>query len=464
MGEFDTYYKNVEEPDKRQRYNNWSISRGLQQVDGLSTSPYLDRLAADNIEGRLSSSDVVKLIDSYYEMKADQEQARAYKEADVVSARINEILGNGAFTLSLEELRSIHKRLFDGIIKDAGEFRPRNVMKVEWVLDGGTVTYGDVVNIRSSVESYIRRERFMRYSSMDDEEIYAHLSRFVSDVWLAHPFSEGNTRTTAVFFIKYFRFLGYDVDNTPFLENSWYFRNALVRANYSSIPKKVDADISFLEEFITCVLTGKSKEFRNRDLHIYARRTGVDKSVSGDRLDDAILKEICRDRQITRKGLAGKFLTSEKTIERRLKKLGITFEGPAKTGHWVLPSGVGPFEPEIDDEQALLDEITDKMRRIFKDGPFEGLSVKFENYDNTRPVSSFNPKLITEFTFRSRVGLYSWSVENGLLSEQGWHVFPNGSEYNIKTGEFKPPKRSVTEEEQETSEEIPNKQTSGLAE
>lgn len=436
MSEFDSYYQNIEEPDKRQKYNNWSISKGLQQVDGLSTSPYLDKLASDNIEGRISSSDVTRLVNSYYEVKADRKEVDEYKEADIVSARINEILSSGGFTLSLEEYKSIHKRLFDGVIDNAGEFRSNNIYKREWVLDGDTVTYGDVSNIESNIESCIRGERLTRYSSMDDEEIYFHLSRFVSELWKAHPFSEGNTRTTAVFAIKYFRSRGYDIDNRPFQNHSWYFRNALVRANYSSIPKKVDTDLSFLEEFLTCAITGRVGTFRNRDLHIYARRTGLDKSSSGDSLDNAILKEICKNRQITRKQLAEKFLTSEKTIERHLKKLNISFEGPAKTGHWLLPSKADDIIPEIDEEQVVLDEIIGKMNSLFRGGQFEGLSVKFERYDNTEPVSAFNPVLIDELIFRFGAGLYEWSIENGLLNQQGWHTFPDGSSYNIKTGEY----------------------------
>jgi len=435
MSQFDSYYQSIQEPEKKQKYNNWSISKGLQQVDGLSTSPYLDKIAADNIEGRLSAADAVKLVDSYYQVKAGQNEIEAYKEADMVSVRINEILENGGFTLSVEELKDIHRQLFERILENAGEFRPNNIFKREWVLDGGSVTYGDARNIIGNIEGYIRRERVTRYSSLDDEAIFWHLARFVSDIWRTHPFSEGNTRTTAVFAIKYFRSMGFEIDNTPFLNNSWYFRNALVRANYTNIPKKVDSDLSYLEEFLFCALTGKHGIFRNRDLHIYSKRTGFNLSPSGNDLDKTILHEINKDITITRKALAEKTLTSEKTIERHLKSMGITFTGPSKTGHWVVP--VRYAISTVGYEEIILDDMIDKMEKTFKDGPFEGLSVKFDGYDPSRPLSELNPRVISEFVFRSKQGIHTWDISDGSLSELGWRTFQNGSKYNIKTGQVR---------------------------
>ncbi len=446
MSQFDSYYQNVQELDKKQKYNNWSISRGLQQVDGLSTSPYLDKIAIDNIEGRLSAEDAVRLVDSYYQVKADQKQIEVYKEADTVSVRINEILENGGFTLSVEELKDIHRRLFDGILDNAGEFRPNNIFKHEWVLDGGSVVYGDARSILGNLEGYIQRERVTRYGSLDEEAVYRHLARFVSDIWKTHPFSEGNTRTAAVFAIKYFRSMGFEIDNTPFLENSWYFRNALVRANYTNIPKKVDSDMSYLEEFIICALTGKHGVFRNRELHIYSKKTGFNLSPSGNDLEQVILNEINKDNTITRKHIAEKALTSEKTIERHLKSMGVTFVGPSKTGHWVVPENLSQIVSTVDEEGTILDGLINKMHAIFKDGPFEGLAVKYDGYDSSESISVSNPRIILEFVFRSKLGIHTWAISDGSLSELGWHMFQNGCQYNVKTGQFITPKEVNGEE------------------
>ena len=334
MNEFDLHYQGEKEPRKRQKYENWATAKGLQQVDGLTTSPYLDKVAEEHIEGRITSTEAIGLIDSYYEAAGDREKFGEHREADKVSARINALIGESAFTLSPEELRNIHKRLFEGVFNHAGQFRTRNFVKREWVLDGDSVTYGDYRYIGDNLERFVRRERLLRYGSMENDEAVSHLAQFVADIWQVHPFNEGNTRCVAVFAIKYFRSLGFDTDNSAFREHSWYFRNALVRANYTSIRKKADANRTFLEGFLASVLLGEYKEFRNRDLHIYADSLSVRRTLSGEALDKAIVQMVELNPRITRQEMASRCGTSVKTIERHLKALQIVFEGPAKTGRW----------------------------------------------------------------------------------------------------------------------------------
>lgn len=338
MSELDLHYRSEQEPCKRQKYQNWATAKGLQQVDGLTTSSYLDKVAEDHIEGRITSAQAIGLIDSYYETAGDWEADGEHWEADKVSARINALIGESAFTLAPEELRNIHERLFEGVFDHAGQFRTHNFIKREWVLDGDSVTYGDYRSIGDNLERFVRRERLLRYGRMDSDEAIGHLAQFVADIWQVHPFSEGNTRSVAVFAIKYFRSLGFDTDNTAFSEHSWYFRNALARANYTSVRKKADANRAFLEDFLASVLLGKQKEFRNRDLHIYADNLAVRDSLSGESLDKAIQRLVEVNPHITRQEIAVKCGTSVKTIERHLNTLGIVFEGPAKTGHWKKQS------------------------------------------------------------------------------------------------------------------------------
>ena len=335
MSEFDEYYHSVAEPEKRKRYENWAASKGMQAVDGLKTSGYLDEVARRNIEGDVSSYEAVKLVETYYEVKGDGEDLRDEKEADIVSSRINMLISDGGFSLVPEELSHIHRILFEGLMDNAGAYRGRNILKHEWVLDGDTVTYGDYRYIPDSLERQIRRERFLRYSGMDSDEMLSNLTRCVSDIWQVHPFPEGNTRTVAVFAIKYFCYLGFDVDNRVFQDNSWYFRNALVRANYTSVRKHVDSDTSYLEDFLSCVLFGlpEGKEFHNRMLHVRSMDHHV-KPTPAD-LDGKIRSDIAEDDTVSRRMMAGRHHVSEKTIERHLKKLGYVFEGPSKTGHWV---------------------------------------------------------------------------------------------------------------------------------
>lgn len=338
MTDFDSYYSSMQEPEKKQKYENWETAKGLQKVDGLSTSPYLNEVAQRNIEGDITSYQAAQLIDQYYDVKSDRGADSAYKEADTVAARINILIEETGFTLEADELRNIHHRLFEGIFHHAGIYRTGSIAKKEWVLDGDSVIYGDHHFIPDNLERYIRRERLTSYSKLDEEEILSHLSKCISDIWQVHPFSEGNTRTVAVFAIKYFRFLGFEVDNTVFQNNSWYFRNALVRANYINVRKHIDLDRNYLEEFLSCILFHTPpKEFHNRDLHIYAKSLPTTQVKHGEDLDVLIREDIASNNTITRHEMAVKHGVTEKTIERHLKGMGIRFNGSSKTGHWVLP-------------------------------------------------------------------------------------------------------------------------------
>lgn len=328
----DEQYHIEQEPDKSQRYSYWQAAKGLQDVDGLKTSAYLDKVAADNVAGKISAYKAKDLIDSYYDVKEDRERDSLEEEADKVASRINILIGEIGFSLSVEELKSIHGRLFEGIFEHAGSFRKNNILKHEWVLDGDSVTYGNAFNLESSVETLLRAEKLTPFRSLTEEETVWHLAKFISELWRLHPFAEGNTRTTAVFAIKYFRTLGFDVDNSVFEKNSRFFRDALVRANYANIRKGIYEDRDPLDDFFSDLLLGTKHVFHSRNLHIYADNAALD-TVG---LDAKILEMIRANRHITRSEMARTLGVSVKTIERHLKNLPVHFSGPAKAGEWVI--------------------------------------------------------------------------------------------------------------------------------
>lgn len=232
-------YLKESEPDKVSKGYAWSTAIGLQAVDGLKPSKYLIDTAIANIEGEITIKEAQKLIDTYYEEKpvrlSDEERT---EEADKVSSRIVELLSETAFSFSPNEYISIHRKLFQGIYKHAGKIRDYNITKKEWVLDGATVLYGSASELRDTLEYDFSQEKNFSYRGLSMDEILHHLALFISRLWQIHIFGEGNTRTTAVFFIKYLRTLGFSVTNDIFAEHAWYFRNALVRANYTNLQKK----------------------------------------------------------------------------------------------------------------------------------------------------------------------------------------------------------------------------------
>ena len=262
-------YLRESEPDKAYKGYAWSTAIGLQAVDGLKPSEYLIDTAIQNIEGKITIKEAQSLIDSYYEERpVHLPGGERTEEADKVSSRIAEILSETAFSFSPNEYISIHRKLFKGIYKHAGKIRDHNITKKEWVLDGSTVMYGSASELRVTLEYDFSQEKDFSYKGLAMDEIIHHLAVFVSRLWQIHIFGEGNTRTTAVFFIKYLRALGFSATNDIFAENAWYFRNALVRANYTNLQKGIYETTEYLEAFLRNLLLNEKNELHNRNLHI----------------------------------------------------------------------------------------------------------------------------------------------------------------------------------------------------
>ena len=257
------------EPGQIEKSEAWQTAIGLQAVDGLKTSAYLLDTAKDHIEGRIDINEAQTRIMSYYEqrnVRTDIEQDT--KEADIVSARIAKLLGEQAFQFSPAEWQTIHRRLFEGVFDHAGQIRDYNITKREWVLNGETVTYASSDSIRDTMDYDFGVEKQFSYEGMSINASVKHLAKFASDIWQIHPFCEGNTRATAVFMIKYMKSFGFHINNDAFEKNSWYFRNALVRANYTDIHKNIHATTKYLELFFSNVILSTNYELKNRYLHV----------------------------------------------------------------------------------------------------------------------------------------------------------------------------------------------------
>ncbi|MCM1252841.1 MAG: Fic family protein [Clostridium sp.] len=283
---FKEYIKQTE-PSKRDRGYAWHIAMGLQAVDGLKPSKYLKDTAMQNIEGEITIEEAQELLDRYYAQNPEKSGNRI-EEADKVSARIAKLLSERAFSFTPNEYISIHKRLFQGIYAHAGKLRNYNITKKEWVLDGATILYGSASELRATLEYDFLQEKNYSYNGLAMDEIIHHLAVFISKLWQIHVFAEGNTRTTAVFFIKYLRTLGFDITNDIFAENAWYFRNALVRANYNDLKNDVHATTEFLELFLKNLLLDEKNELHNRSMHIsgiFKEYRKIDNSVHEPDID-----------------------------------------------------------------------------------------------------------------------------------------------------------------------------------
>ena len=261
-------YLRAKEPEKAELAGIWRAAIGLQKVDGLTPSAYLVETARRNIEGEITIAEAGKIIGEYYKSKAVRAEAAKTRtdEADIVSQRMTEVLAEPTFSFSPASYVSIHRKLFFGIYKFAGKIRDYNITKSEWVLKKDTVRYESAEVIAATLEYEFERERNFNYRGLSPQETISHFSRFIADVWQVHAFGEGNTRTTGIFAVKYLRTLGYAVENDIFADNSYYFRNALVRANYTNIPKGIHPTLVYLERFFANLLLGEHNELKSRYL------------------------------------------------------------------------------------------------------------------------------------------------------------------------------------------------------
>ena len=318
------------EPEQAEKSAAWQTAIGLQDVDGLKTSEYLLETAREHIEGSIDMSAAKRRIQNYYEQRKDRQAIEVdTREADIVSVRIAELLGEQTFQFSPVELQNIHKRLFTGVFEHAGKIRTYNITKREWVLEGNTVIYASYSSIRDTLDYDFAQEKQFSYANITLAEAIKHIAGFTSGIWQIHPFCEGNTRSTAVFIIMYLKTFGFRLKNDVFAENSWYFRNALVRANYNDLQKGIYATTKFLELFFENLLMDAHHELKNRYLHVEYDRVIADKSaIEKDSkcnnytlnctLEElALLRAIADNPQITQKALAVAIGKSERTVKTK---------------------------------------------------------------------------------------------------------------------------------------------------
>lgn len=345
---FKEYIKQSE-PDKRDKGYAWHTAIGLQAVDGLKPSKYLIDTAIKNIEGAISIDEAQELLNSYYKENPKAADEDRTEEADKVAVRIAKLLSEKAFSFTPNEYISIHKKLFTGIYNHAGKIRDYNITKKEWVLDGATVLYGSASELRATLDYDFSEEKQFIYKDLTMDEIIHHFAVFVSRLWQIHIFGEGNTRTTAVFFIKYLRTLGFDVTNDIFAENAWYFRNALVRANYNDLKNGVHETTEYLELFLRNLLLDEKNELHNRSMHISGQfvqsaNSEASKSQNGTLKltpeELGIVKLLLVEPKATQKRISEATGISERTVKRRtvaMQEKGlICRENGKRNGRWKV--------------------------------------------------------------------------------------------------------------------------------
>lgn len=332
------------EPNKSEKAKAWETAIGLQDVDGLKPSKYLLETAKEHIEGNIDINEAKDRINRYYKKSNERKKLEENsEEADKVSVRITEILSEKAFNFAPTELLNIHKRLFTGIYDMAGKYRDYNFTKDEWILNDDTVIYSSFNNISETLEYDFEQERNFSYKDLNFDDSLKHLCRFISNIWQVHPFCEGNTRTTAVFLIKYLRTFGFNVNDEVFANNSWYFRNALVRANYKNYEKNIFEDISYLEKFFYNLLTNTNYELKNRYMHIDYEQKNEKEQLNNNNCtleEQAIINIIIDNPSIKQEEIALKINKSLRTVKNYMNNMQekglIERKNGKRNGEWIV--------------------------------------------------------------------------------------------------------------------------------
>ncbi len=333
------------EPSRVEKTKTWETAIGLQDVDGLKPSEYLIKTAKEHIEGNIDLKEVENRINHYYKVLDNRktEEVENSEEADKVAVRITELLSEKSFNFNPTELINIHKRLFSGVYKHAGKIREYNFSKEEWILNDDTVVYAPYETILPALQYDFEKEREFSYKELSLEDSIKHLCRFTSDIWQVHPFCEGNTRTTAVFIIKYLRTFVFDINDDVFAEHSWYFRNSLVRANYKNFEKNIFEDISFLEKFFYNLLGNTNFELKNRFMHVdYGQSAIQEASKCNDCTleEQAIINIIKTNSSIKQEEIAKVINKSLRTVKTRMIEMQekglIVRKNGKRNGEWVI--------------------------------------------------------------------------------------------------------------------------------
>ncbi len=237
------------------------VGIGLNDVDNLKPSRYFYKV----IDSSKTYEEAEEELKKYY--SSDKSINQRDKEFDLVSIRIAELIKDNSFILSPQTLKNIHKKIFTGLFEGKlklgiGAFRKYNITKKEDILSGRSIVYSNYDEIDNYLNYDFEQEQNKDYSSMDINTQVQSVANFISNIWEVHPFCEGNTRTCAIFCIKYLNKLGYDINNDLFKQYSKYFRNALVLANYSDMKNGIGYDKSCLESFFANLMVDKKIELK----------------------------------------------------------------------------------------------------------------------------------------------------------------------------------------------------------
>ena len=249
------------------KFKDWQTALGICSTEDTEPSYFLQSLAEANIIGMITDAQAESLLLNYLE---DHNITHHYLN-DVVILKIKRFLAIDSFDLSVEFFFSVHKYIFTGVSSDNGILRNRHISRKEACLGGETVIYAAPDEIMTNLHYDFAKAKKDRANYRNYDFMISSLANFVSNIWQAHPFCDGNTRCTSVFLEKYLRYMGYETNNNIFKDNALYFRNALVRSNPTTCPK-LHTTNEYLLKFFEKVLVNPTLELDPHETYLSLSR------------------------------------------------------------------------------------------------------------------------------------------------------------------------------------------------
>lgn len=138
----------------------------------------------------------------------------------------NPVKGN----FDTEHLMEVHRRIFADVYPWAGQQRIYNMSKPEAVLGGHSVSYGDHKDMKQLLDRDTKDLGRFRWDDNNKAQSAAQFTKLISNVWQAHPFREGNTRTIGVFMHQFAKERGFELDRETMWPAASETRDFLAKA------------------------------------------------------------------------------------------------------------------------------------------------------------------------------------------------------------------------------------------
>lgn len=184
-----------------------------------------------------------------------------FVEKEITTIRLHDI-ERGILTQGFYDVahyQQFHRYIFGDLYPWAGEFRIINIFKNETALHGFPLEFMDYRSVTSHLSWVLSGMNQVEWDSIDSKEQSHHLARFMSEIWRAHAFREGNTRTTITFISQFAKYKGFPLETSLFAKHAAYTRKALVASVFEDEALEKTRNYEYLEKILIDAITNEGQ-------------------------------------------------------------------------------------------------------------------------------------------------------------------------------------------------------------